>query len=184
VILDAKFNDVGHSAVSYARAAFEVWGCDAVTVNPYLGLDGVEPFLSYEDRGVFVLARTSNPRARDLQDLRVDGEPLYLAVARQVQRWNRRKNCGLVVGATFPQEMERLRRAVPELPFLMPGIGVQGGDLEAAILHGTTARGLGPIVAVSRSIVYASSTDDFAQEARSAAEELRREVDRIGRCRK
>ena len=138
--------------------------------------------MSYADRGVFVLARTSNPGAGDLQDLRVDGEPLYMAVARQAQRWNRHGNCGLVVGATFPQEMERLRRAVPKLPFLIPGIGAQGGNLEAAIVHGTTADGLGPLVAVSRSIIYASSADDFAEAARGAADELRREMNRIGRC--
>lgn len=180
-ILDAKFNDVGHSARLYAKAAFEVWGCDAVTVNPYLGQDGVEPFLSYADRGVFVLARTSNPGAKDFQDLEVDGEPLYLAVARRVAEWNGNGNAGLVVGATYSREMTELRQAASSLPFLVPGVGAQEGSLEAAIRHGATDEGFGPLIAISRAIIYASSGPDYAQAARNAALGYRQEMNRLRR---
>lgn len=170
VILDGKFGDIGHTAAAYARFAFDTLGADAVTVNPYLGLDGVRPFLEREDRGVFLLARTSNPSAPELQDRTVGGEPLYEAVARLAEEWDARHPgaCGLVVGATYPGELARLRAVVPGLPFLIPGLGAQGGDLEAAARYGPAGL-LGPVVNVSRAVLYASGGPDFADAARTAA---------------
>lgn len=171
VILDGKFGDIGHTAAAYARFAFDLLKADAATVNPYLGLDGVRPFLEREDRGVFLLARTSNPSAPDLQDRTVAGRPLYEEVALLAQEWDARLPgaCGLVVGATYPEELARLRALTPDLPFLVPGLGAQGGDLEAAVRHGPTASGVGPVLNVSRGILYASSGPDFAEAARAAA---------------
>ncbi|MCS7282906.1 MAG: orotidine-5'-phosphate decarboxylase [Anaerolineae bacterium] len=170
VILDGKFGDIGHTAAAYARFAFDVLRADAVTANPYLGADGVRPFLEREDRGVFLLARTSNPSAPDLQDRTIAGRPLYEEVARLAQEWEARLPgaCGLVVGATYPEELGRLRRLTPDLPFLVPGLGAQGGDLEAAVRWGPTASGIGPVLNVSRGILYASSGPDFAEAARAA----------------
>ena len=174
VILDAKFGDVGHSVAAYAKAAFDWLGADAVTTNPYLGLDGLRPFLERADRGVFVLARTSNPSARDLQDRAVEGRPLFEGVARLAEAWHAGYpgTCGLVVGATYPEELARLRELAPDLPFLVPGIGAQGGNLAAAVTHGPTAGGAGPIISSSRGIIYASPGPDFATAARAAALEL------------
>lgn len=171
VILDGKFGDIGHTAAAYARFAFDLLKADAATVNPYLGLDGVRPFLEREDRGVFLLARTSNPSAPDLQDRTVAGRPLYEEVALLAQEWDARLPgaCGLVVGATYPEELARLRALTPDLPFLVPGLGAQGGDLEAAVRHGPTTSGVGPVLNVSRGILYASSGPDFAEAARAAA---------------
>ena len=178
VILDAKFNDVGHTATAYARAAFEMLGVDGVTANPYLGLDTLRPFLANEKHGVFLLARTSNPSAPDLQDRRVGDRPLYEEVARLATRWNAEQPgaCGLVVGATYPAELARLREIAPDLPFLIPGIGAQGGNLEAAFTHGPTAGGLGPVINSSRGIIYASAGPDFAAAARTAALSLRNRI--------
>jgi orotidine-5'-phosphate decarboxylase len=188
VILDAKFNDIGNTAQAYARAAFEALGADAVTVNPYLGRDGVQPFLSDGERALFLLARTSNTSAPDLQDHLVEGRPLYEQVAQLAAKWDADLpgTCGLVVGATYPRELARLRQIAPELPFLIPGIGSQGGNLIAAVTHGPTAAGVGPVINSSRGIIYAwssaaSSGPDFAQAARAAAVALR---DRINRIRK
>ncbi len=172
VILDGKFGDIGHTAAQYAHFAFDVLRADAVTVNPYLGLDGVRPFLEREDRGAFILARTSNPTAPQVQDRTTGGRPLYEDVARMVQEWDATHPgaCGLVVGATYPEELARLRAVVPDLPFLIPGLGAQGGDVEAAARYGPTASGIGPIVNVSRAVLYASSGSDFAAAARAAAQ--------------
>jgi len=206
VILDAKFNDVGHTAAAYARAAFEMLGVDAVTANPYLGLDSLRPFLEQADRGVFLLARTSNPSAPDLQNLPVRRPQrhtapqgvLYEQVARLAMRWDAEYPgaCGLVVGATYPEELAILREIAPHLPFLIPGIGAQGGNLPAAVAHGPTAcgepfdcaqdrrsrttAGLGPVINSSRGILYASQGPDFAKAARAAALALR---DRINQFR-
>ncbi|MGD1996990.1 MAG: orotidine-5'-phosphate decarboxylase [Anaerolineae bacterium] len=181
VILDAKFNDVGHTAASYARAAFETLGTDACTANPYLGLDGVQPFLKESDRGVFLLTRTSNPSAPDLQDQLVGDRPLYEKVAQLAALWDAEHpgTCGLVVGATYPEELARLRQIAPDLPFLIPGIGAQGGSLEPAVTHGPTADGLGPLINSSRGIIYASSGSDFADAARAAARELRKRINQL-----
>jgi orotidine-5'-phosphate decarboxylase len=180
VILDGKFNDVGHTAEAYARAAFETLGVDAVTVNPYLGLDTLRPFLDREEHSVFLLARTSNPSAPHLQDLEVEGESLYQRVAQMATEWNRDLpgTCGLVVGATYPQELGVVREAAPDLPFLIPGIGAQGGNLDQAVIHGPTADGIGPVINSSRGIIYASSDADFGEAARKAALETRERINR------
>ncbi|HVC31926.1 MAG TPA: orotidine-5'-phosphate decarboxylase [Chloroflexota bacterium] len=175
VIGDAKRGDVGNTARNYARALFDFYGFDAVTVNPYLGADALDPFLDYADRGVFVLCRTSNPGAAELQDLLVSESgitcPLYEYVAWRTRSWNRNGNCGLVVGATAPDELRRIRALAPDLPLLIPGIGSQGGDLDAAV---AAHRPEAPvIISSSRSIIYASSHADFAMAARAAAERVR-----------
>jgi len=181
VILDGKFNDIGNSAKAYARTAYEALGADAVTVNPYLGRDGVQPFLEYEDRGVFLLARTSNGSAPDLQDHIVKGHPLYEEVAHLAAQWDGDLpgTCGLVVGATYPEELERIRAMAPDLPFLVPGVGAQGGSLEAAVAHGPTTGGIGPVINSSRGIIYASSGTDFAEAARAAALKLRDTINQV-----
>jgi len=182
VIGDAKRGDVGHTARAYARALFEVLGFDAVTVNPYLGHDCVEPFALYADKAVFVLCRTSNPGAGDFQDARCSigqgsqQQPLYLLVASKAKEWNKRNNIGLVVGATYPQELKEIRRICPQMHLLIPGIGAQGGDLEQAVLHGTDGRGQKAIFSSSRQILYASRGSDFARAARQAADQLRQQI--------
>jgi orotidine-5'-phosphate decarboxylase len=176
VIGDAKRGDIGNTAKAYARALFLVLGFDAVTVNPYLGFDSVEPFVSYEDRGVFVLCRTSNKGAVDFQDLNTDGRPLYEAVAHKAREWNTRGNVGLVVGATYPEELKRVRSICPEMCLLIPGIGAQGGDLASAVNYGVDARGERAIINVSRQVLYASREEDFARAARAVAEKLRKEI--------
>jgi uridine monophosphate synthetase len=152
VLLDAKRGDISSTAAAYAHAAFARWGAEALTVNPLLGGDGVEPFTAYGDRGVFVLCHTSNPGAKELQELDVGGQPLYERIARLAGGWNTRGNVGLVVGATFPEVLRRVRTIVPEMWFLLPGIGAQGGDLEASLGAALDASGSGVIVNVSRAI--------------------------------
>lgn len=177
VILDAKRNDIGNTAEAYAREAFERYAADAVTVNPYMGEDSVRPFLGRPECGAILLCRTSNPGAKDFQDLLVDGLPLYRQVAaRAAEHWNQHRNLMLVVGATFPREMTELRRAHPEIPFLVPGIGAQGGDLEATLAAGLDARGAGLLINSSRGIIYAGG--GAAGAVRSAAAELREAINR------
>ena len=177
VILDAKRNDIGNTAEAYAREAFDRYGADAVTVNPYMGEDSVLPFLARPDRAAILLCRTSNPGAKDFQDLLVDGLPLYRRVAeRAAGRWNNNGNLMLVVGATFPREMADLRMAHPELSFLVPGIGSQGGDLDATLSAGLDARGAGLLISSSRNIIYAGG--GAAEAIREAAEELRTAINR------
>lgn len=174
VILDAKRGDIGHTAERYAIEAFERYGADGVTVNPYLGGDSLEPFLRHADRGVIVLCRTSNPGARELQDLDVGGRPLYQAVAElAATRWNTRGNCLLVVGATYPRELAEVRALVGDMPLLVPGVGAQGGDVAQAVRNGQTAAGTGLLVSSSRAILYASGGADFADAARAATQALR-----------
>src|SRR5450631_4306394 len=171
VILDAKRGDIGNTAEAYAREAFDRYGADAVTVNPYMGADSVRPFLAHKDRGVMVLCRTSNSGAKDFQDLSFDGLPLYRHVARHAAKhWNQHGNLMLVVGATVPREMSELRAAHPQLPFLVPGIGAQGGDLQATLAAGLDAHGAGLLISASRSIIYAGG--GAAISIRAAAEEL------------
>jgi orotidine-5'-phosphate decarboxylase len=177
VILDAKRNDIGNTAEAYAREAFDRYGADAVTVSPYMGEDSVLPFLSRPDRGAVLLCRTSNPGARDFQDLLVDGQPLYQRVAAHAAaHWNQHRNLMLVVGATFPAEMAALRRAHPELWFLVPGIGAQGGDLERILAAGLNSRGGGLLISSSRAVIYAGGGASAA--IRSAAQELREAINR------
>ena len=166
VLLDAKRGDVGNTSKAYARAVFDWLGADAVTASPYLGSDGLEPFFAYEQRHTFVLCRTSNPGARELQDQRLaDGRLLYEHVAALANTWNTRGNIGLVVGATYPQEAARIRAICPELLFLMPGAGAQEGDLEAAVRASVDARGGGIFVNASRSVLYAGSPEESRAEA-------------------
>ncbi len=179
VILDSKRGDIGNTAERYAIEAFERYGADAVTVNPYLGGDSLEPFLRREDRGVVVLCRTSNPGARDLQDLAVgeNGRRLYHVVAElAATQWNTRGNCLLVVGATYPQEVAEIRGIVGDMPLLVPGVGAQGGDVAQAVRNGQTASGTGLLISSSRAILYASAGEDFASAARAAALSLRDQI--------
>ena len=172
VILDAKRNDIGNTARAYAAEAFDRYGADAVTVNPYMGADSVLPFLERPDRGAILLCRTSNPGAKDFQDLLIEGLPLYRWVAeRAATMWNDRGNLMLVVGATYPREMAALRRAYPKVSFLVPGIGAQGGDLDATLAAGLNADGAGLLVNSSRGIIYAGG--GTAAGIRSAAVQLR-----------
>jgi orotidine-5'-phosphate decarboxylase len=184
VILDAKRGDIGSTAQNYAAEAFDRYGADAVTVNPYLGRDSVQPFLDRADKGVIILCRTSNPGASDLQDLVVRGADgserrLYQHVAETVARdWNANGNCALVVGATYPAEIADVRGRVGELPLLVPGVGAQGGDVAAVVGNGKTAAGTGLMISSSRAILYAGSGDDFADAARHATIVLRDEINR------
>jgi len=184
VILDSKRGDIGSTARHYASEAFERYGADAVTANPYLGRDSLQPFLDHADRGVVILCRTSNPGAGDLQDLLVQGEngatrPLYQHVAGKVAReWNGHGNCMLVVGATWPQQLGEVRAIVGEVPLLVPGIGAQGGDVEAVVRNAKTADGCGLVVSSSRAVLYASGGADFAEAAAAEAERLREEINR------
>jgi orotidine-5'-phosphate decarboxylase len=170
-ILDAKRGDVNSTNDHYARSAFDVLGFDAITAHPYLGAEALSPFLDRADKGVFVLCRTSNPGAGEFQDLRNDaGDPLFLTVARAAQGWNANDNCGLVTGATYPDELAKVRQAAPDLPLLIPGIGAQGGDLEASVQSAGSSAPM--LINASRSILYASADADFAHAAAAAAAEL------------
>jgi orotidine-5'-phosphate decarboxylase len=182
VILDSKRGDIGSTAQNYAIEAFDRYAADAVTVNPYLGRDSVQPFLDRTDKGVVILCRTSNAGAADLQDLVVDGLPLYQHVAAKVaDEWNTNRNCLLVVGATWPQQLREVRAIVGDVPFLVPGVGAQGGDVEAVVANGCTADGTGLVVSSSRAILYASGGDDFADAARAATLALREQINRSRR---
>ena len=173
VILDAKRGDIGNTARMYARAAFENMGADAITVNPYLGTDTLSPFLEYTEKGIFVLCLTSNPGYSDFEDIRSDGIPLYETVARRLSGMEESGSIGLVVGATHPEEARRVRNSAPELPFLMPGIGAQGGDPAVVIDAGTARSGMPPVVNSSRGIIYAGGGADFAEAAHNAARQTR-----------
>jgi orotidine-5'-phosphate decarboxylase len=180
IIGDGKRGDIGNTANAYAKALFVTFGFDAATVNPYLGFDSVEPFIEYKDKGVFILCRTSNPGAMDFQNLvNAQGIPLYEAVARKAKEWNIHGNIGLVVGATYPDELKAIRKLCPEMPLLIPGIGAQGGDLASAVKYGIDVQGEKAIIAVSRQILYASQGKDFAQAARHSAQELRDNINKL-----
>jgi len=184
VILDSKRGDIGSTAQQYAREAFGRYAADAVTVNPYLGRDSVQPFLDHADKGVVILCRTSNPGAGDLQDLVIQadggaGRPLYQHVAEKIAReWNGHGNCALVVGATWPEQLREVRAIVGDVPFLVPGVGAQGGDVAAVVGNAKTSDGTGLIVSSSRAILYASDGEDFAEAAAGAARALRDEINR------
>lgn len=171
IVLDAKRGDIGSTAEQYAREAFERYQADAVTVNPYMGFDSVQPYLSWNDKGVIVLCRTSNKGGSDLQFLEMaDGTPLYLHVAGLVaDRWNSNGQCALVVGATFPQEVAKVRERVGDMPLLIPGIGAQGGDIPATVKAGRNSQGRGMMINSSRAILYASEGDDWRQAAMHSA---------------
>lgn len=182
VILDGKFGDIGNTSEQYARFAFEQMGADAATVNPYLGQEALKPFLERADKGIFVLCRTSNPGGDELQDnVDVSGDlvpdgymPPYKYVAHRVSRyWNQNNNCALVVGATCPGELREVHGLVWDMPILIPGIGAQGGDLESTVVAGMDNNGQGMVINVSRSVIFASSGDDFADAAQREAAKLR-----------
>lgn len=180
-VLDAKRGDIAHTASASARAVFDLLGYDACTVSPYLGGDSLEPWLARTDRMTFVLCRTSNPGSRDLQDLlvlREDGRtlPLYQVVAERCREWNRNGNVGLVVGATFPEELRVVRTICPHQPILVPGIGAQGGEIRAAVAAGGAADPAKLILTVSRQVLYASAGPDWENAARAAAEQLHRQI--------
>jgi orotidine-5'-phosphate decarboxylase len=183
IILDAKRGDIGATAEQYAREAFERYDADAVTVNPYMGADSVAPYLEWQDRGVIVLCRTSNPGGSDLQFMQVDGKPLYQRVARLVaEKWNSNGQCGLVVGATFPEELAQVRAIVGDMPLLVPGIGAQGGDIAATVAAGRDSSGAGMMINSSRAILYAQplpgSGETHDQAARRVACETRDAINR------
>ncbi|WLI90055.1 orotidine-5'-phosphate decarboxylase [Massilia sp. R2A-15] len=176
LILDAKRGDIGATAHQYAREAYDRYGADAVTLSPYMGFDSVEPYLEWSDRGQIILCRTSNAGGSDLQFLDVGGKPLYQHVAAMVAgKWNRNGQCALVVGATFPGELAQVRAIVGDMPLLVPGIGAQGGDIEATVKGGVTAAGTGMMISSSRAILYAKPAggEDFAEAARRVALETR-----------
>jgi orotidine-5'-phosphate decarboxylase len=183
IIGDAKRGDIGPSSSAYARAMFQVWDFDAVTVNPWGGRDTVEAYLNQPDRGVFIWCRGSNPGSSDLQDMSVATKygsmPQYQHLAREVKDWSNAGNLGLVVGATVPEQLGAVREICPEMPFLIPGVGAQGGDLEAAIQNGVATNGRRAIINSSRGIIYASQGPDFAQAARRAAAKLRDAINTI-----
>ena len=181
LVLDAKRGDIGSTAEQYAREAYERYNADAVTVNPYMGHDSVAPYLEWNDRGVIVLCRTSNPGGSDLQFIEdAQGTPLYLRVASLVaDKWNRNGQCGLVVGATFPAEIAKVRDRVGDMPLLIPGIGAQGGSVPDTVQAGRDSRGTGMMINSSRAILYASKGDDWRAAATSAARETRDAINAV-----
>ena len=179
VILDAKRGDIGPTAEQYAREAFERYGADAVTLSPFMGRDTIERFLAYAGRAAFLLCRTSNPGGDELQMLDVGGERLFERVARlAATQWSRPGQIGLVVGATYPKELARVRALAPALPLLVPGIGAQGGDVAATLQAGRTPRGDGLVINSSRAILYAGQGDDYAAAAAAVARETRDQINR------
>jgi orotidine-5'-phosphate decarboxylase len=181
VIIDAKRGDIGNVARAYARSLFDIYNFDAATVNPYLGFDALEPFIQYHDRGIFILCRTSNAGAIDFQSLSLkkDGGPkkmLFEIVAEKVNEWNKYGNLGLVVGATYPEELKLIRQRYPEMPLLIPGVGAQGGELEKVVSYGADAGRQKTIINSSRQILYASKGKDFAKAAGRTAKELRDKI--------
>lgn len=172
VILDAKRGDIGNTNKGYAQMAFDNFGADAITVQPYQGGEALEPFLSRKEKGILWLVRTSNKGAGEFQDLKIDGEPLYKHVARAVVKWNTHGNCGVVVGTTYPSELKEVRAIVGDMPILMPGTGAQGGDLEASVKAGKNSHSKGIIINASRAVLYASRENDFAEAARQQAREF------------
>jgi orotidine-5'-phosphate decarboxylase len=183
VIIDAKRGDIGNTARAYARSLFDYYKFDAMTASPYLGYDSLEPFIERRDRGIFVLCRTSNPGAADFQSLYVGKEKgkkmLFEVVAEKVNEWNKHGNLGLVVGATYPEELKLIRERYPEMPLLIPGVGAQGGELELTVKYGADKGRSRTIINSSRQIIYASKGKDFAAAAGRVARKLR---DRINEC--
>ena len=180
VIIDAKRGDIGNTAKAYARSLFDFFNFDAMTANPYLGHDSLEPFIEYKDRGIFILCRTSNPGAADFQSLYAgkDGgrKMLFEVVAEKVNEWNKSGNLGLVVGATYPEELKLIRERYPEMPLLIPGVGAQGGELKLVVKYGVDRGRNKTVINSSRQILYASKDKDFAAAARQAAQDLRDKI--------
>jgi orotidine-5'-phosphate decarboxylase len=179
VILDGKRNDIGNTARKYAQTLFETLSADAITVNPYLGKDGVAPFLEYKDKCSFILCRTSNASAGDFQDLAVSETLLYQIVAKKIKEWDENDNCGAVVGATYPEELKTIRSILgDEIPILIPGIGKQGGDVEKTIKNGTNSKGELAVINSSRGIIFAGDDEDFATVSLKKAISLRDEINK------
>ena len=179
VILDGKRGDIGNTASHYAEAMFKQMNASWVTLNPYMGYDSLRPFIEYKEKGVFILCLTSNPGSKDLQILKVDGKPLYQIVAEKVAYWNKDDNCGLVVGATNPEQLKELRAVTGNMPLLIPGVGAQGGSLEKAAAYGTDNFTKTALINVSRSVLYASKGSDFAERARAELGRLNQIVDSV-----
>jgi orotidine-5'-phosphate decarboxylase len=179
VILDAKRGDIGHTAEQYAAEAFERYRADALTVSPFMGLDSIEPYLAWTGKGVILLCRTSNPGGGAFQLLESGGEPLFERIARlAATQWNQGGELGLVVGATYPEELRRVRQIAPGLPLLVPGIGAQGGDVEATVRAGLDDEGAGLVINSSRAILYAGHDRGFAAAARAASQRARDDIRR------
>lgn len=180
IILDAKRADIGNTNMGYVRYVFTELGVDAITVHPYLGREALQPFLDQKDKGIIVLCRTSNPGAGEFQDLQMQGKPLYQIVAECVSgQWNGNGNCGVVVGATYPDELKEVRKIVGDMPILIPGIGAQGGDVEKTVRAGIDSAGDNAIINAGRSIIFASGGDDFGEKAKEEAKKLREEINRF-----
>lgn len=180
IILDAKRGDIGNTNTGYVQFAFDYLQADAVTIQPYLGREALQPFLERKDKGTIVLCRTSNPGAGEFQDLVAGGEPLYLKVARRVAlEWNGNKNCLLVVGATAPYELKKVRTIAGDIRILVPGVGVQGGDLEAVLKNGLTADKKGLIITVSRSVIFSERGPEFATAAQTVAARIKARINDI-----
>ncbi|KYK32832.1 MAG: hypothetical protein AYK22_01540 [Thermoplasmatales archaeon SG8-52-3] len=177
IIIDGKRNDIGNTARKYAQSMFETFGADAVTINPYLGKDGIVPFLEYGDKCSFILCRTSNPSAIDLQDVKISKKPLYELVANKIREWDNLGICGAVVGATYPAELKTIREILgDEIPMLIPGIGAQGGDVEKTIKFGTNKNKENAIINSSRGIIYADTTMNFSKASRKEALILKKKI--------
>jgi orotidine-5'-phosphate decarboxylase len=176
VILDVKRGDIGNTAAQYAAAAFEGLDADAVTLSPYMGFDSIDPFLRYESRGVFLLCLTSNSGSADFQ-LQPENDPLYLRVARKTLEWDKGNgNLGLVVGATHPELVGKVRAQAGNIPFLLPGVGAQGGGMDSVNAAEVPGGGLGVVVNASRSVIYAGKNDDWVSQVRQAALELKNTI--------
>ncbi len=179
IILDAKRADIGNTNKGYIRYAFDYLAADAITLNPYLGREALAPFLNLSEKGCVILCKTSNAGAGELQDLIVEGEPLYLRVAKKVSsEWNKNNNCLLVAGATYPTELKAIREAAGDMFLLVPGVGAQGGDIKSFVTAGLNSKNSGLIINSSRAIIYASSGEDFAIKAREEAKKLRDQINK------
>lgn len=178
VILDAKRGDVGSTARLYAEEAFQRYNADAVTVNPYLGRDSLDPYLEYSDRGAVVLCRTSNPGSDWLQNNPEQSQPIYLQVAASVKAWDTRGQCMLVTGATYPEELAKVRAIVGDMPLLVPGVGAQGGSVAEVLRNGLDTQGQGLVISSSRAIIYADDSLDFADAAAAAAQKTCEEINK------
>jgi orotidine-5'-phosphate decarboxylase len=179
IILDGKRNDIGNTAKMYAKNLFENLKADAITINPYLGFDGVKPFLDYTNKCSFILCRTSNTSAGDLQDLKSGNVPLYENVAKKIKEWNSNENCGAVVGATYPEELKKIRKILGEdIPLLIPGVGKQGGDIEKTVKYGTNKEKMMAIINSSRGIIFSGKNKDFADKAREATFSLNQKINK------
>lgn len=179
IILDAKRADIGNTNNGYVKYAYEYLNVDAITLNPYLGQEAISPFLAIADKGCIILCKTSNAGAEELQDLFVEGKPLYEVIAEKVKNeWNSNNNCMLVVGATYPENLTSLRKIVGDMTFLVPGVGAQGGDVEKFVTAGINSQKAGLLISSSRGIIFASNGEDFAEKAREETEKLRNEINK------